>query len=340
MKKQAAVILFTLVLIILSACGENNEIVNDTIGNSESNIIEEVSTLENSEFTKDTKVIDVINAPCFEGYGRLIFPVNAAIDENLTLEHADELLKWYNCINPDKTVEIVNYMKSKAENGEVIFYDIYTDEEKQEDPQKADTGLFFFKGESGAKTAITTAGGGFEYVGAIHDSFPLALELSKKGYNAFSIIYRPGAETGCQDLARAIEFIHENSEELDISAENYSLWGGSAGATIVEWIGAYGTEQFGAGDYPKPAAVIMQYIGISGYPLSGDEVPTYACVGTADMVLSYMETVDKINKIKENGTVAEVEVFDGLPHGFGLGEGTAAEGWVDNAVEFWESVSD
>ena len=29
-------------------------------------------------------------------------------------------------------------------------------------------------------------------------------------------------------------------------------------------------------------------------------------------------------------------VFDGLSHGFGLGTGTAAEGWLDNAVEFWE----
>ena len=26
----------------------------------------------------------------------------------------------------------------------------------------------------------------------------------------------------------------------------------------------------------------------------------------------------------------------GLPHGFGLGEGTVAEGWVNRAVRFWE----
>jgi hypothetical protein len=28
-------------------------------------------------------------------------------------------------------------------------------------------------------------------------------------------------------------------------------------------------------------------------------------------------------------------VFPGLGHGFGLGEGTVAEGWLDNAVSFW-----
>ena len=31
-----------------------------------------------------------------------------------------------------------------------------------------------------------------------------------------------------------------------------------------------------------------------------------------------------------------IEVFDGLPHGFGLGTGTVAEGWLDNAVAFRE----
>ena len=337
MKKLITTVLFSMLLIFLAACGNETDTTENI---TENKTVEEVSTLENGEFTKNTKVWDVINDPVFDGYGRLIFPADVTIDENLTLENVDELLKWYNCINPDKTVEIVNYMKSKAENGEVIFYDIYTDKEKQEDPQKANTGLFFFKGNPGEKTAITTAGGGFEYVGAMHDSFPLALELSKKGYNAFAIIYRPSAETGCQDLSRAVAFIHEHSGELDISADNYSLWGGSAGATIVEWVGAYGTAQFGAGEYPKPSAVIMQYMGVSGFPLSGDEAPTYACVGTADTVLDYTETVNKINAIKENGTAAEVEVFDGLPHGFGIGEGTVAEGWVDNAAAFWESMSE
>ena len=37
-----------------------------------------------------------------------------------------------------------------------------------------------------------------------------------------------------------------------------------------------------------------------------------------------------------NGTDAEIQIFDGLPHGFGLGEGTVAEGWIDNAIEFWK----
>ena len=41
-------------------------------------------------------------------------------------------------------------------------------------------------------------------------------------------------------------------------------------------------------------------------------------------------------RIQANGTAAEIEVFPGLPHGFGLGEGTVADGWLEHAVSFWQ----
>lgn len=169
---------------------------------------------------------------------------------------------------------------------------------------------------------------------AMHDSFPHALELSKKGYNAFALIYRPGAQTACEDLARAIAFIHENAEELGVDVSDYSLWGGSAGARMAAWIGSYGTAAFGEVDYPKPGAVIMQYTGLS--EVTGAEPPTYACVGTSDGIAYYGIMEERISRIQAQGTNAEIEVFEGLPHGFGLGEGTVAEGWFDNAVRFWE----
>lgn len=205
---------------------------------------------------------------------------------------------------------------------------------KAADPWKEDTGLFFFRGEPDGKAAICNAGGGFAYVGAMQDSFPQALELSKKGYNAFALIYRPGAQTACEDLARAIAFIHENADELQVDVSDYSLWGGSAGARMAAWLGSYGTESFGEDAYPKPAAVIMQYTGHS--EVTGNEPPTYNCVGTRDGIASYRTMETRINKIQNLGIDAEIDVFEGLPHGFGLGEGTVAEGWIDHAVEFWE----
>ena len=36
------------------------------------------------------------------------------------------------------------------------------------------------------------------------------------------------------------------------------------------------------------------------------------------------------------GIDTEFHAYDGLPHGFGLGQGTAAEGWLNDAVRFWQ----
>nr|WP_243116372.1 alpha/beta hydrolase [Fonticella tunisiensis] len=283
-------------------------------------------------FTADTRIEDVIKDPAFGNFGRLLFPIDNRYYSGDTLGKL--YLTWYSNISPNKTVEIVNYLKKRAESGDTIFYDIYSDEEKAQDPTKEDTGLFFFRGNKGAKTAIINAGGGFVFVGAMQDSFPHALELSKKGYNAFALIYRPGAQTACEDLARAIAFLYENADELGIDMKDYSLWGGSAGARMAAWLGSYGTESFGEKRYPRPAAVIMQYTGLS--EVTGKEPPTFACVGTNDGIASYKTMEDRINRIKANGTDAEIEVFQGLSHGFGLGEGIVAEGWINDAIKFWE----
>ena len=119
---------------------------------------------------------------------------------------------------------------------------------------------------------------------------------------------------------------------MDVS--DYSLWGGSAGARMAAWLGSYGTAPFGEAEYPRPGAVIMQYTGLS--EVYGNEPPTYNCVGTSDGIASYRTMERRIAAIQANGTDAMVEVFPGLSHGFGLGTGTVAEGWIDNAVAFWE----
>lgn len=283
-------------------------------------------------YTTQTKITEVIRDPVFGDYGRLIFPVDSGYMRGSTL--GDLSLAWYSDIRPEKTVEIVNYMKQRAQAGETIFFDLYTQDEKEADPRKEDTGLFFFRGDPGEKCAIISAGGGFSYVGAMQDSFPHALELSKQGYNAFALIYRPGAQTACEDLARAIAFLHEHQEELDLDPSDYSLWGGSAGGRMSAWLGSYGTESFREKKYPRPAAVIVNYTGLS--EVTGTEPPTYSAVGTNDGIANWRTMERRIQTIRGNGTDAEIEVFQGLSHGFGLGIGTVAEGWLDRAVSFWE----
>lgn len=291
------------------AAGRQNDVTKEEDNRSQMNQTESTTEKEKETngYTHHTKIRDVINDPVFEDYGRLIFPVDMQIDNSLELEDAEKILPWYSEVNPDKTVEIVNYMYDQAVSGQQIFYDIYSEEEKKADPEKEDTGLFFFRGTPGEKVAVLNAGGGFVYVAGMQDSFPHALELSKKGYNAFALIYRPGAQTACEDLSRAISFISDHAEELEVDASDYSLWGGSAGARMAAWVGTYGTSAFGEKEYPAPAAVIMQYTGLS--EVTGMEPPTYACVGTNDNIASYRVMEYRIRQIQADGTDAEIEVF-------------------------------
>lgn len=283
-------------------------------------------------YTRDTPIDEVINDTAFDNYGRLIFPVEKGYYGGETLGELS--LTWYSHIDPDMTVEIANYFKSHAESGETIFYDIYSDEEKAADPEKNDTGLFFFKGNVGAKFAVCNAGGAFAYVGAMQDSFPHALELSKKGYNAFALIYRPDAQKACEDLARAVSFIFENADELEVDTDCYSLWGGSAGARMAAWLGTYGTAAFGGDELPRAGAVIMQYTGLSRY--SKNDPPTFACVGDSDGIANWRIMQARLEAMNAAGIDTEFHCYHGLGHGFGLGTGTEAEGWIDDAVRFWE----
>lgn len=355
MKKR--VIVFALTIFCLSGCNagtspgaddnsvnssssvtENSSYNSSSAAESEaslsSDIAEEVSApvLSNEPYTRDTRISDVVNDPVFGNYGRLIFPVDTGYYSGETL--SELRLTWYNNIDPDKTVEIANYMRSHAETGDVIFYDIYSDAEKSADTDKNDTGLFFFKGTPGEKFTVCSAGGGFAYVGAMHDSFPHALELSKRGYNAFAVIYRPGAQTACEDLSRAIAFIFDHADELEVDTDCYSLWGGSAGARMSAWVGSDGPEGYGERALPHAGAVIMQYTGLSEY--SENDPPTYVCVGDSDGIANWQTMKTQLDNMSALGIDTEFHVYEGLRHGFGIGTGTVAEGWIDDAVKFWE----
>ena len=335
MKRFISICLSFLFVCALAACS-NTEREDGSLDEQETSPagVESMQTGESAEnpYTVDTPISDVIADPVFGDYGRLIFPVDTGYYSGDTL--GSLRLTWYSNIDPDKTVEITNYMKEHAGLGDTIFYDIYSEEEKAADPAKEDTGLFFFKGNPGEKFAVCNAGGGFAYVGAMHDSFPHALELSKQGYNAFALIYRPGVQTACEDLARAISFIFEHAEELEVDTDCYSLWGGSAGARMAAYLGSYGPSAFGGDELPGPGTVVMQYTGHSEYMES--DPPTYVCVGENDGIASWRTMESRLEGMSALGIDTEFHKYPGLSHGFGLGTGTVAEGWIEDAIAFWE----
>ena len=78
----------------------------------------------------------------------------------------------------------------------------------------------------------------------------------------------------------------------------------------------------------------MQYTGHGEY--SRNDPPTFACVGERDYIASWRVIQQGINALSRLGIDTEFHHYPGLGHGFGLGTGTAAEGWIDQAIDFWE----
>lgn len=88
-------------------------------------------------------------------------------------------------------------------------------------------------------------------------------------------------------------------------------------------------------DILQASAVIMQYTGYSA--VSEKDAPTYVCVGTHDGIASWRTMQSRLQSLEALGILAEFHAYEGLPHGFGLGTGTVAEGWINDAATFWEA---
>lgn len=296
----------------------------------------ESSLADSVHLTTGNTIRDVVNHPAFAGFGQFVLPLDRGrYDNDMPLANIAALLPYHSNVDPDAAVATINYLIDEAASGKPIFYDYYTDQQRQADPTKAATGLFFFRGEPGAPFAVISPGGGFSYVGSVHEGFPHAIALSQQGYNAFVLQYRVGGEqVACEDLAAALSYIFRNAETLDVSPADYSLWGSSAGARIAARLGSHGAAAYGGDELPRPGTVIMAYTGHADFTSS--DPPTFAVVGDRDGIASPSTMERRINLMQSAGIDVEFHVYQNVGHGFGLGIGTNAEGWLEDAVRFWE----
>ena len=280
---------------------------------------------------------DILDHPAFHGFARLILPWDGrAYDRTMPLQQIGSLLPYHSHVNPAVVVQALNRMIDNVAGGKTVFYDVYDAATRQADPDKQNTGLFFFRGRPGAPFAIIAPGGGFSYVGSVHEGFPYAQDISAAGYNAFVLRYRAGqgGRAATEDLAAALSYVVRNAEALGVSTQDYSLWGSSAGARMAASIGSYGAVSFGGDDLPKPSAVVMAYTAHSDR--ASKEPPTFVVVGEQDGIAPPSSMEGRIAALRQAGTPVEYHRYRGLGHGFGTGAGTQAEGWIVKAIRFWQ----
>jgi acetyl esterase/lipase len=143
--------------------------------------------------------------------------------------------------------------------------------------------------------------------------------------------------------------------------ENYAICGSSAGGHLAA---SWCTKDIGYAVYekPRPAAAILVYPVISFLGESdgetqrnllgnepsdelrhllsiqehvdGDYPPTYVWVFVEDGLKTNAELMEKT--LEKAGVEHIARYFTGGRHGIGLAEGTEAEGWLTEAVAFWQ----
>jgi acetyl esterase/lipase len=291
----------------------------------------------NRRFTLDDRLVDILGHPAFAGFARLIMPrVDLDIAPDARIASIASTLPYHQNVDPHVVVKALNRMVDDVTAGRVVFFNIYDEAAKQRTPSKTQTGLFFFRGKPGAPFAIIAPGGGFSYVGSVHEGFPYAVEINKRGYNAFVLRYRVGYReaVATEDLAAAISYVFRNAGALGVSTQNYSLWGSSAGARMAAAIGTHGVAHFGGDAVPKPSTVVMAYTAHSEY--SAGDPPTFSVVGELDGIVSPVTMERRVDALRNAGVMVEYHKYPALGHGFGLGTRTSAEGWIDEALRFWE----
>jgi acetyl esterase/lipase len=298
----------------------------------------DVRASEGGRLGVESTIGDVLRHPAFAGFAPLILPWDdRTYDEQMPLTRIGSLLPYHSHVDAQAVAGALNRLIDDTGRGRTVFYRFYSEKEMQQEPARGHTGLFFFRGRPGAPFAVVCPGGGFSYVASVHEGFPHAAAISSKGLNAFVLKYRAGhgEAVASRDLAAAITYIHRNAGAFEVGSSGYSLWGSSAGARMAAAVGSHGVARYGGDDVPRPSAVVMAYTGHSDRVAV--EPPTFVVVGQEDGIAPPALVARRVQALRKAGTPVEFHEYEGLGHGFGLGTGTGAEGWVKDAIRFWEA---
>lgn len=326
-----------------------------------------------AEFTIDTTLREVRKTPEFAEFAPFIMfcnedpaddPVNPGLDpEDFTLKR-DSVCA---CIDGLTT------LRDNVRKGVPVAHDIYTDAEKEKEPDKDNTKLFFSPGEPGKPFMLVCAGGGYATVCSFLEGFPVAAQLNRMGYNAFVLSYRvnemPLYPKPQEDVAAALRYIFAHADELKVSTKGYGVCGFSAGGSLT---GSWGTKDLGYERFglPKPGALVICYgasriaapkegeprnrfldtmVGPNATPeqvrmintndnITPDYPPTFLWHCKDDPLVPFVNAVEMDAKLTENKVPHVFKPVEKGGHGLGIAYNTEAAGWLDEAVAFWESL--
>ena len=183
-------------------------------------------------------------------------------------------------------------------------------------------------------SVLVIPGGGHKEIWADHEGFRVADWLSQHGIAAFVLKYRLAKEPGStytvegtelEDAQRAMRVIRSRAAEWHVDPKRLGVMGFSAGgelaalvATRADTKGASGQDSV-ARQSSMPAFQALIYPSIpKGMALSAKTPPAFLACGANDDARVSEGVPALYLAMKHAGTPAELHVFAGMGHGFGI----------------------
>ena len=240
-------------------------------------------------------------------------------------------------------------------------------------PTRQNAEIYYFPGsDPGGKFVLVIGGNAIHTSAEMREGVSTAEWLNELGYTCFVLRYRIGDQAAdnapLEDVSRAVRYITEHAEQFHVQPEDYAVLAYSSGGQIAGLF-ASDSDTLGYKAYgvSKPGALLLGYpvnnffelkpvwgllidpyadgpryfdYNVSDY-ITPDYPPVYHWYGKNDVTLAKMYTPAQGRGIEKalakNGVPHIFHHYHNAPHKIGPGRGTDAEGWITEAVAFWES---
>ena len=217
-------------------------------------------------------------------------------------------------------------------------------------------GVFLPPKEIATGAAVVIApGGGHSELWADHEGVNAANWLAEHGVAGVVLKYRLAREKGSTykiegeslaDMQRALRLVRSRAAEWNINPDRIGVMGFSAGGEIA----ALAATHFDAGSpdaadpidrqSSKPAFQALVYPALpKDMPLSKDTPPAFLACGENDRKDISQGLPELYLALKKAGAVAELHVYTGVGHGFGVRSSTkgAVASWPARFLDFLEA---
>jgi acetyl esterase/lipase len=207
-------------------------------------------------------------------------------------------------------------------------------------------------GNATGAAVVLAPGGGHSSLWVDHEGYNEAAWLADHGVAGFVLKYRLARmkdspyqiEDSLQDAQRAIRMIRERAKEWGVDPNRIGIMGFSAGGEIA----ALAADRYDAGNpqssdpidrhSSKPSFQALIYPAIPQMHLTADTPPAFLACGANDRQNISEGLPELYLQMKRAGISAELHVFAGVGHGFGLRD--RLKGPVSHWLEYFRGWMD